>query len=136
MGYRIAWGPSKSPPPDAVVAQSWWPPWGSRFDCGHRGPKTFTVRVRGAIVQPRPGDRFRCPACVIAHIRDGSITCPLCEQPLFPGSLIQPFQDMPPGPLPRSALAGLKLGCLRMGCGMDPDPAQLWTWDGELLQPP
>ncbi len=133
MPYRIAKGrPDK---PDEVVFRSFWPLWPRRYRCGHRDAWRFQVRVRGAIVAPKTEDDRRCADCVIAWLIPRIISCPLCEEPIFPGDGVWMLQIRPVGAVTAEAIAG-RFCCLRMGCAICPSEESTWTWDGELLQPP
>lgn len=136
MPYRIVRGGSKNPAPDGVVSRSFWPFWGRKYACGHRDALRFSVRVRGAIIAPKLHDARRCADCVIDWIVTRILDCPTCEQPLYPGDVIQPFQEMPHGAIAREDLGSMHFSCIRMGCGIAPNPNALWRWDGEHLLPP
>lgn len=57
-----------------------------RYKCGHRGPKSFTVRIYGRALLPNPKKADRsCPDCSLEELKRRAIRCCLCGSCIIPG---------------------------------------------------
>lgn len=102
-----------------------------RYDCGHKGPRKFSVMVlgrEGGVVRQTE----RCPECYIEYHTKHAIRCCLCGLPIMVServALYAPSVEV----LLSSGLTffeGNPIGCLRSDCGDITAWAGYWTDNG------
>lgn len=103
------------------------------YECGHRGPRRFSLFVYGSVVSPSH-DNHDCPACCMLDIQNTVIRCASCELPIFPDDSVVLYHPTTPGlnlVVAKFLNDNAVMCCLRRNCCTHPEfLAGTWTTNG------
>lgn len=104
------------------IDRPWWQRFSGkyrRYHCGHRGIKSFAIRIWGTQVRPAPKRKKAvCPDCSVELIKKEALRCCLCGFPILPGDGIASYNadSVRPKNWDFTAVGGFAVGCMRWDC--------------------